>query len=245
MKRKNKIIISFISALLIVILILSLFAFWYLGYQEPETTVSKLRLIDVNERELSFKVGIVISIHNPNNLDLEVTGIEGDLFIDDERIAPMYNETGVTVKAGGSSVIEMELPVDDPELMVLKGDQLRIKGRSYGEYLWVKGSSEFEETMELPGPDDAPSNLPPIALINGPRSAMTGEEVTFDGSMSSDNDGQITEYSWDLDDGNTAMGEAINHEYSDPGIYQVELTVTDDDGGRTTATHQITILGLP
>ena len=53
-------------------------------------------------------------------------------------------------------------------------------------------------------------------------------EVTFDGSTSTDPDGQGLTYAWDYGDGNFATGVAPPaHTYAIAGSYTVELTVTD------------------
>jgi OOP family OmpA-OmpF porin len=49
-------------------------------------------------------------------------------------------------------------------------------------------------------------------------------------AVASDPDGEIAEYSWDLGDGTTAMGERVNHTYTQPGTYTARLMVTDNDG---------------
>ncbi|NJM15538.1 MAG: PKD domain-containing protein, partial [Bacteroidales bacterium] len=58
-------------------------------------------------------------------------------------------------------------------------------------------------------------------------------DATLDASGSSDSDGSIVSYEWMLGDGSTATGETVNHTYTNPGNYKVNLTVTDNNG----ATH--------
>ena len=53
---------------------------------------------------------------------------------------------------------------------------------------------------------------------------------SLDGSGSSDPDGTVTAWSWDLGDGRSASGQQATHEFSAPGAYPVRLTVTDTDG---------------
>ena len=56
-----------------------------------------------------------------------------------------------------------------------------------------------------------------------------GDELTFDGSLSTD-DGDITNYTWFFDDGSMGYGMITSHAFSEAGTYDVILTVTDDDG---------------
>lgn len=73
-------------------------------------------------------------------------------------------------------------------------------------------------------------NAAPMALIDGPDRIAAGQAVTFDGSMSMDDDGAITGYSWDFGDGSGARGVLAAHTFAAPGSYDVTLTVTDDAG---------------
>jgi PKD repeat protein len=76
-----------------------------------------------------------------------------------------------------------------------------------------------------------PANLPPVAAI-GVAANAGGATVQLDGSRSSDPDGQITGYAWDLGDGTVGTGITITHVYPQAGRYVVTLTVTDAAGLR-------------
>jgi len=76
---------------------------------------------------------------------------------------------------------------------------------------------------------DVTVSAAPIADI-GPDRVVTESVVAFDGGRSSDADGVITLYEWDFGDGATATGERVRHAYSEPGVYEVSLRVTDDSG---------------
>ena len=90
-------------------------------------------------------------------------------------------------------------------------------------------------------PNNPPSNLPvddnqpPVADTSAgePYQGFVGEEITFDGSNSSD-DVNITDYFWDFGDGTNGTGNITTHVYSSPGTYKVTLTVTDNDGATDT-----------
>jgi phosphoribosyl-ATP pyrophosphohydrolase len=89
-----------------------------------------------------------------------------------------------------------------------------------------------------------PAEKAPVAQISAtPTTVMIGESITFSAADSTDSDGSITSYEWDFGDGNTASGEAATHTYSDKGgIYNVKLTVTDDDGLSDTAEVSVNVL---
>ncbi len=54
--------------------------------------------------------------------------------------------------------------------------------------------------------------------------------LTFDGSRSKNPVGAIGSYAWDFGDGETALGQTVQHSYSKPGVYSVALTVVGTDG---------------
>jgi uncharacterized protein YaiE (UPF0345 family)/uncharacterized protein YpmB len=70
----------------------------------------------------------------------------------------------------------------------------------------------------------------PLAKTNGPYSALTFENIVFDGTQSSDTDGTITNYTWNLGDGTTAYGVTVTHSYNASGLILITLTIKDNDG---------------
>jgi len=82
-------------------------------------------------------------------------------------------------------------------------------------------SSEVSETSELFRPESA--HLTGDKIVIAPE-----QEIVFDGSASSDSDGDIQEYLWNFGDGKTGSGEKISHSFKKSGIYKIKLTVKDD-----------------
>ncbi|MGS2720614.1 family 16 glycosylhydrolase [Paraglaciecola aestuariivivens] len=81
------------------------------------------------------------------------------------------------------------------------------------------------DNIEIIGATGGQSNQAPVAVLNYSCTDLTCD---FDGSTSSDADGNIVSHQWDFGDGNTGSGAVINHSYAVDGVYQVTLTVTDD-----------------
>ncbi|MCK5213352.1 MAG: PKD domain-containing protein, partial [Dehalococcoidia bacterium] len=85
-------------------------------------------------------------------------------------------------------------------------------------------------------------NEPPTAKMTiTPLSGDAPLLVTFDAGGSSDEDGEIEEWTWDFGDGQQDLGSIVSHRYMTPGTYTVQLTVSDDLQGEDTATGKIVI----
>ena len=65
------------------------------------------------------------------------------------------------------------------------------------------------------------------------------QDVAFDGTGSVDWDGQLIGHRWDFGDGTTAEGAQVVHRFSQPGIYDVRLQVTDDSGSHCAAATSV------
>jgi len=81
----------------------------------------------------------------------------------------------------------------------------------------------------------------PTAVITGPTGGLVGEALTFSGAGSSDRDGRIVSYTWDLGDGTPGGGITVTHSYSATGSYTVTLTVTDDGGLSDSAAQNVQV----
>lgn len=90
-----------------------------------------------------------------------------------------------------------------------------------------------------------PENNAPVADAGGPYTDNEGSAVSFDGTGSSDADGDILTYSWDFGDGSpAAAGDSPSHTYADNGSYTVTVTVSDGNGGTSSATTTATIANV-
>jgi len=100
---------------------------------------------------------------------------------------------------------------------------------TYDVTLKVTAFEDIEDTDTLTVTVEEP-NEDPTADAGGLYTATAGQEITFDGSDSSDTDGEIVEYGWDFGDGSTGTGVSPVHIYAEAGDYTATLTVTDNDG---------------
>ena len=89
------------------------------------------------------------------------------------------------------------------------------------------------------------SNIPPVANFTfTPHNATVGQTVWFNDS-SYDPDGGVYIWQWDFGDGTVVQGGSefanVEHNYSMNGIFNITLTVKDDDYGTDSITKQITV----
>jgi len=91
-------------------------------------------------------------------------------------------------------------------------------------------------------PPLAPNLLPVPAFSVSPSDPRAGDPVTFDASISSDVDGDIVEAWWEFGDGDAEIGTAVTHSFSEPGTFDVALTVVDDRGATATLAQEVTVI---
>jgi len=100
-------------------------------------------------------------------------------------------------------------------------------------------------------------NPPPVAGFSySPKShkddvyfVSCSETITFDATDLCTDDGEVVAYEWYFgyrDENNepaTAEGATVTHEFLYAGTYSVSLTVTDNDGARTTYIEEVVVEG--
>lgn len=87
-------------------------------------------------------------------------------------------------------------------------------------------------------------NKPPIVVAaHDVQTPRLGDVVTFDAASSTDSDGTIASYEWNFDDGiaTSSRGISYPHAFSIVGEHNVILTVTDNEGARSSSTVSIVV----
>ncbi len=74
-----------------------------------------------------------------------------------------------------------------------------------------------------------------------PLAPHVGQNVYFDASSSYDADGSVVAYQWVYGDGDVETGQTQWHDFPYAGVFYVTLTVTDNDGKKSSTTHPITV----
>jgi PKD repeat protein len=91
------------------------------------------------------------------------------------------------------------------------------------------------------------TNTAPAALLSGPASGFKLTTLTWNGSGSSDANGDTLSYRWDFGDGSSAITSTptTTHSYAAVGSYQVTLTVNDGEASSAPATANVAIQSRP
>jgi PKD repeat protein len=84
---------------------------------------------------------------------------------------------------------------------------------------------------------------PTASFTADPNPALINEPVTFSAATSSDSDGTIATYQWDLDGNGTleTTGATPAHAYATAGTVNVKLRVTDNNGAFEEITRPVTV----
>lgn len=70
---------------------------------------------------------------------------------------------------------------------------------------------------------------------------LVNKPVNFDASNSYDIDGSIIDYEWEFNDGNIGFGKILNHSYNFIDLYNVTLSVTDNENATDSITKPVTV----
>jgi PKD repeat protein len=101
---------------------------------------------------------------------------------------------------------------------------------------------QSESTLDL-----RVENRPPVATIVLPSKVVVGQPATIDGSHSSDPDGSVSDWEWDLDgDGSfERSGPSVTTTFGSWGTRTIALRATDDWGVSSLTTAQVKVLAPP
>lgn len=97
-----------------------------------------------------------------------------------------------------------------------------------------------------PAQESRAENQPPVAsFAYTPLDPRVGEEVILNAATSTDPDGSIFHYEWDIDSDGVidASGIQTSWRFGKPGQYEVQLIVIDDQGLSSSATQVVTVTG--
>ncbi len=189
------------------------------GDNKPPSKVTGLTVSDAKDGKLDLKWNAAI-----DNFKVDYYKIyrEGIFLIN--KTTNSYRDTGLT---NGESYSYQVSAVDSSGNEGEKSDT-----NSGTPSVSVSDGGRAPGGGEIPFIPPLSQNIFPIADAGGPYYGFVDEEIEFDGSKSTD-DGTIANYTWDFGDKINGYGEKTTHTYSNPGRYNVILTVKDNFGAET------------
>ncbi len=148
----------------------------------------------------------------------------------------------VTLDGSGSSDPDGSIAswewFDEADELIATGETPTV-GFAVGEHLVTL------EVTDDDGATDTDTTTVSVLENQSPTATFThdcsGLTCDFDGTGSSDPDGEIVEYDWDFGDGNTDTGATPSHTYAEEGTYTVTLTVTDNGGATDTHDDDVSV----
>jgi PKD repeat protein len=163
-----------------------------------------------------------------------------DIHAGQADVVLLYKNDTWTTPGGWSGPLRDTAPVGGDGGFVAAGAEATLVLKAGSITGSMTGVRLDDIMLTADGPPSA--NLPPDAVAAAnPTTGVAPLAVTFDGSGSSDPDGDALSYHWDYGDGAQAAGATVSHTYADPGSYSVTLTVSDGRGGSDAATLSISV----
>jgi PKD repeat protein len=229
--------------------------------QGREIPISSIRLTE--ERNQTIKADLPNNLTAGSKLRVEVRG-NGTVRLESLR--------AIGAQPSLPTIVTLQDPpeVGDPINLTAEGDW---SGDSYIErYEWDRdGDGTFELTTtesqvnityQTPGTRNVTVrvidvfgaasvnnttlqvNAPPDPELTVPSTVPVGERVSFNGSASTDIDDEIVAYDWYVNGDERSISGAIwNTTFTEPGTYDIRLTVRDTDGSTATVARDLTIVG--
>ena len=125
-------------------------------------------------------------------------------------------------------------------------DEVRVLNASI-DASWVAteyNNQNDPSTFHSVGSEETAEMKPTANFTYTPENPSTQDLIQFT-DTSTDYDGTIVSWWWDFDDGTNSTLQNPTHKYADNGTYDVSLTVTDDDGAKSTVQKQIAVDNVP
>jgi chitodextrinase len=172
---------------------------------------------------------------NPGTYDIEIA----------ERSAGHRIDKFVLYKLDGPAYTDGQLS-DLPESSTCTGGEGAASGSPYSVSVQVTDpnnpsineSIQFEWVIGSTAPDQKPN-----AEITASTAQVTlGSAINFSGASSTDPDGNIEGYNWNLGNGELISQASFDYTYPQPGTYTVTLTVIDNDGNSDQDQLTVTVL---
>ncbi len=177
-----------------------------------------------------------------NGSRLPVNG--ADVSETDADVVLIYKNDTWTSSAGWSGSMNQSSAVANVGSFVAAADVATIilkSGNAGGNNTGTGYDDIFVEADDTAPPPPPTNSLPTAVATANPVSGTAPLTVSFDGSSSSDPDGDVLSHTWSFDDGGSASGSTVSHTYTTAGSYTATLTVDDGNGGTDTDTLAVSV----
>ncbi len=175
--------------------------------------------------------GEIIVVPTPTaDFSYTMSGCNLFAFTDNSTLPPGYQPYSRLWDFGDGSTSDVPNPVHT----YATGGFYDVKLVFTSDSLTYQCSDSITKTVQAP-------NTPNATFTWAPNPAQAGDNIGFFATSGS----TITNWAWDFADGGTATGQNTTHTYTNPGDYDVSLTVTDVNGCTFETVIQVNVGGLP
>lgn len=187
-----------------------------------KNTVNPLVAVSNNLEE---NVDVTVSLVDPSIGTLSINGQSGDTVT--------FN-----IQVGGSKTVDIEASAGGP---YPKSFDFTIEALGTDTSVTATRSSQVDNNCGTPTPTPTatatpdPDNEPPIAEFTMSRQGNS-RNVDVDAGASSDSDGSIVSYEWDVGADGTIDATGVTAKLNAPSGTQIKLIVTDNDGATNSTT---------
>ena len=167
-----------------------------------------------------------------------------DIRADQSDVVLVYKNDTWASPGGWSGSMELTAPVAKVGSLVAQGNVATLVLKSGNMGGQTTGTRFDDIIVRVTAPP--PSNRPPTAAASAsPTTGTVPLTVSFDGTDSSDLDGDPLSYSWSFGDGTEGSGAVVSHTYQSQGTFLATLTVSDGRGGSASDTVAVSVGGGP
>src|SRR5262245_37001598 len=173
---------------------------------------------------------------------LRVTSITpNSLALGGKSVPVVVSGSGFTATAtvdlgSGIEIVNREIP--NPQTIQLTVN-VSMKASSGPRTVVVSSGSD---SARLDNGITISDNIAPLAkFVVNPTQGTVSSTFQLDATDSTDEDGSITSYRWQISDGTTPQGKKVQKNFEAKGTYNITLTVTDNKGGSSSSIEEVTV----
>jgi len=159
---------------------------------------------------------------------------------DNQKEGTIYVVAGNAAKSSSSGTLDHPIMVKG--MRDLGSLVLDVNGLTLNATL-ITDMGEQKDAFTLTKTD---SNILPVARLSASRvNTVIGHPIRFSASNSSDQDGNIVDYRWQINGSTSATSQTFEHTFNTAGDFTVHLLVTDNDGGTAEQSVDVTVVSTP